>query len=620
MNDLARMPKNLSAIKFGKAGFRVLPVPPNEKGPKLPEWQLKATTDRAQIEKWWEENPDYNIGLLADGYLVVDIDVTNGGLENWHALTELLEPPPTFTVKTPRGGYHLRYRLPDGVQVGNPRDHPARGIDIRGQAGQSLAPGSDIDGKPYRILTEPENGIVPLLPKKKGELPAAVYAPEWLIRMCGKPVGKKAELAGIRLNEETENTVDAAIDYLQNRAPIAIQGEGGDGTTYEVAAELGDIGVDLDTAHHLMLEEWNERCDPPWDPDDLRVKVESGYRNRQNAIGIKNPDLGDKVFEGIDFGPGEEASMKKAPAEVKRHRWEFIDPHESRAIALKGRNPLVEGVFYEGEISVTYGRSGSRKSMFTMDMDYHIWMGRKWYGRAVTQGPTLWVGAEGGLGVHLRNETMWAFHKPEGPPFFGMLQASMNLLRSKEDFSALVGAMQRKQDHWKRPVAKITIDTLTAVSAGGDLNGSDMTAMLERVWTIREKIGKQVHINVIHHPGKDQTKGMRGSQTMYDGVDATIFVKKETKRSGTAYLGKQRDGEDDCELLRFVAKDIQLEPDEKGRPRSGQVIVARVAEGMLEVEETIQEQRPPTIKEQQPWIDMGISESTFWRRKREGKL
>lgn len=618
MGDLGRLPKNLSAMTFARAGFRVLPVPPNEKGPNLPEWQHKATTDRAQIEKWWEENPNYNIGLLADGFLVVDIDVTNGGLENWHALTELLEPPPTFTVKTPRGGYHLRYSLPEGEQVGNPRDHPARGIDIRGQAGQSLAPGSDIHGKPYRILTEPENGIVPLLPRKRGELPIAVYAPEWLIRMCGKPVGKKSELAGIRLNEETENTVEAAIDYLQNRAPIAVQGEGGDGTTYQVAADLGDIGVELDTAHHLMLEEWNDRCDPPWDPDDLRVKVESGYRNRQNGIGIKNPDIGDKVFEGVDFGPGEEASIGDAPAEVQLKaalppKKGFLTFEQSCQLALRGRDPLIDKVLYAGDISVTYGDSGARKSMMMMDMFFHIARGLEWHGhKCVEQTAAFWVAAEGGLSAHLRMRALMKHYRPEEPVPFGILEQPINLLRNAKDTLYLIDEIKRARDHYKQEIGLLEVDTYNAVASGSDEGVSDTGMMMEQFRLIRERIGRHLHINVTHHTGKDLTRGMRGSSSLRAGLEATIEVRKDHRRAGTAWLRKARDGESDVELLRFEAKDIDIGPDEKGRPLHSQVIVPRVVSGMAEVEKNVSMERP--------WEEMGISESTYWRRKRQGKL
>jgi hypothetical protein len=68
------------------------------------------------------------------------------------------------------------------------------------------------------------------------------------------------------------------------------------------------------------------------------------------------------------------------------------------------------------------------------------------------------------------------------------------------------------------------------------------------------------------------------------GVDATLRVKKDTKTSGTVFVEKQRDGEDNFELLRFEAKTISLEPDTKGRSVTGQVIVPRVAVGITEIE------------------------------------
>lgn len=583
MGDLGRLPKNLSAMTFARAGFRVLPVPPNEKGPNLPEWQHKATTDRAQIEKWWEENPNYNIGLLADGFLVVDIDVTNGGLENWHALTELLEPPPTFTVKTPRGGYHLRYSLPEGEQVGNPRDHPARGIDIRGQAGQSLAPGSDIHGKPYRILTEPENGIVPLLPRKRGELPIAVYAPEWLIRMCGKPVGKKSELAGIRLNEETERTVEAAIDYLQNRAPIAIQGEGGDGTTYQVAAELGDIGVDLDTAYHLMLEEWNERCREPWEPDDLRVKVESGYRNRQNAIGIKNPDLGDKVFEGVDFGPGEEASIEDAPPTVQaraklkkklgpKEGWQTVGFFEAAARAFThGNEPLVDGLLDQGAMSVIYGESNSGKSFAKMDMDYHISMGLPWQGMETTRSLTLWLAAEGGNGIYKRFQGLMQHYKPKEEPWFDTLQRPLDLLDPDGDLNGVLDLIKRTEDRTGRAVGNITIDTLSRVLAGGNENGPEDMGQLVRHFDMIRHYSEHAHLCIIHHSGKMAAAGARGHSLLRAATDTEIEVTKE----GLFSVKKQRDLDSEWEF-KFELRQLQLGKDRRGKEITSAVVIARV--------------------------------------------
>ena len=71
------------------------------------------------------------------------------------------------------------------------------------------------------------------------------------------------------------------------------------------------------------------------------------------------------------------------------------------------------------------------------------------------------------------------------------------------------------------------------------------------------------------------------------GVDTTIEIKKDSRTSGTVFLKKQRNGEDEKELLRFEAKTIELEPDEKGNEVTGQVIVPRVTSAMDEVAEKL---------------------------------
>ena len=43
--------------------------------------------------------------------------------------------------------------------------------------------------------------------------------------------------------------------------------------------------------------EYNERCEPPWDPSDLAIKVRNGYRYAQNALGAKSVKAD---FEGVE--------------------------------------------------------------------------------------------------------------------------------------------------------------------------------------------------------------------------------------------------------------------------------------------------------------------------------
>ncbi len=93
----------------GLACFYCFPVLPSRKEPAIKNNLELATTDAAQIDKWWTENPDYNIRggpTHLSGNIVLDIDpplgfVTLQGLEAAHC-----KLPLTRTFTTPRGGLH----------------------------------------------------------------------------------------------------------------------------------------------------------------------------------------------------------------------------------------------------------------------------------------------------------------------------------------------------------------------------------------------------------------------------------------------------------------------------------------------------------------------------------
>ena len=72
-----------SAISYAEQGFNVLPLKPYGKEPATKHGLYDATNDVSQIESWWNENPNYNIGIsTGDGFAVIDLDVNHGRSEN----------------------------------------------------------------------------------------------------------------------------------------------------------------------------------------------------------------------------------------------------------------------------------------------------------------------------------------------------------------------------------------------------------------------------------------------------------------------------------------------------------------------------------------------------------
>lgn len=92
-----------------------------------------------------------------------------------------------------------------------------------------------------------------------------------------------------------DNAIRRAEHYLLKEAPLAVEGQGGDETTFKVAARLKDFGVPELTAARMLVDRWNPRCLPPWSFDDLCNKVYNAYRYGQAAPGSASPEA--------DFAP-----------------------------------------------------------------------------------------------------------------------------------------------------------------------------------------------------------------------------------------------------------------------------------------------------------------------------
>lgn len=147
--------RHAAAHIYAQLGLKVMPIRPGRKEPLTAHGSLDATNDHDQIDLWWSQWPDANVGI-ATGSVVDVID-----LDGWDAqqrFSRIQDHPWILgAVETPRsGGMHL-YVLATGL--GN-RAGILPGIDFRGKGGYVLAPPSviirsdqvnDAEGKYYWV-------------------------------------------------------------------------------------------------------------------------------------------------------------------------------------------------------------------------------------------------------------------------------------------------------------------------------------------------------------------------------------------------------------------------------------------------------------------------------------
>jgi hypothetical protein len=171
---LAAVEREAAAITYLRQGYRVIPVQPDRKEP-WQEWSqlYKHGVSANDISRWFEAEPNMNIGLVAgrysrirpDGYFAsLDIDYgdksrSNGAvMPDW--LVEAVKGLGTPVVRTPSGGCQVWVwvdYLDDAVN--SHRDIGGVTIDLRVEKQNCLAPPSTVNGIPYRFDDEAQTEL-----------------------------------------------------------------------------------------------------------------------------------------------------------------------------------------------------------------------------------------------------------------------------------------------------------------------------------------------------------------------------------------------------------------------------------------------------------------------------
>jgi len=152
-----------AALAHAKNGFYVIPLIENSKRPLISDWQNRATTNPLQIDSWWSEHPNANIGIACEvsNLIVIDLDKSKGALppSPWRELgvkdgedvfkeicknaedSQLFD---TYTVQTPSGGRHLYFydqniAIKQGAEVNG-----WWRVDTRSKGGYIVAEGSSL--------------------------------------------------------------------------------------------------------------------------------------------------------------------------------------------------------------------------------------------------------------------------------------------------------------------------------------------------------------------------------------------------------------------------------------------------------------------------------------------
>ncbi|WP_080003499.1 AAA family ATPase [Burkholderia pseudomallei] len=227
---------------------------------------------------------------------------------------------------------------------------------------------------------------------------------------------------------------------------------------------------------------------------------------------------------------------------------------------------LVRGVLPATGFAAVYGPSGSGKSFLALDLCAAIAGGSEWFGRRVTAAPVVYVCLEGEAGLSKRAKA-WSVRNKRGlPGRLRFITQPLDLRQSSDidDLSTAVLAAGGRG-------GLLVVDTLNRAAPGADENAStDMGEIIEASKELQRRTGGVVLL--VHHTGKDGTKGLRGHSSLYAALDAAIEVNRSDDRREWS-IAKSKD-DADGERTAFVLRVVELGEDEDGEPVTSCIVEA----------------------------------------------
>lgn len=307
--------------------------------------------------------------------------------------------------------------------------------------------------------------------------------------------------------------------------------------------EAVTLGLDLDAPAELLRVAMTND-----DAPEGRTAAAMQAVERLKAGAVDAMDQLDRIVREHGKAEGSTAEAPavnvKAPARPARFRFETAADLEAEADVDSVF--IVEDLIEAGTLFVLYGNPGAGKSAIILDMLLRIAHGLPWAGRATTRTGVLYLSPEGPKGLKRRYKA-WHTHMREnghvvgGAPF-EVLRQQVDLYGSDIGINAIAEQVRTFKRRHGIACGIVVVDTLRQALVGGDENSArDIGTFTQKLTSLRDAYG--VVCGIVHHDGKDASRGAAGSTAIIGNVDIELAVEKpKGSRLGTIRAGKMRDG------------------------------------------------------------------------------
>ncbi len=362
-------------------------------------------------------------------------------------------------------------------------------------------------------------------------------------------------------------------------------------TLLSIAGSMRKNGLGESAIYAALTVANNESCVPPLDDSEVATISRSVARYERDAMPFE-------VLGKDNLPPG------ARPIPVANGYALLSDADLAKLPPIKWS---VKGVLPQTGVAAIYGASGSGKSFAVLDLAQKIATGSPWFGYRTTPCSVLYLCLEGSGGLAGRVAAYRLRHGSTSQNISYLTQP-FSLLESG-DIDALIDAIKAAGG-----AEVVVIDTLNRASSGADENDSRAMGLIIAASTrLQAAIGGLVIL--LHHTGKDPTKGLRGHSSLHGALDAAIEVRREGNRR--LWCNTKSKDSADGQTHDFKLQVVQLGIDEDSDSITS-CVIEPTSESAFEVQDTFkrQSQRAPILTlihefyRRGEWVSVSVQSST----------
>ena len=202
-------------------------------------------------------------------------------------------------------------------------------------------------------------------------------------------------------------------------------------------------------------------------------------------------------------------------------------------------NYLIDNFLPANKFGVVFGRSDSYKSFQVIDWGCCIATGQTWNSLETEQGLVVYIAGEGAQGARKRVKAWELSNNIEAENFITIGSAVM--MNETDGILQLISTLTDIEKECDRSVDLVIIDTLARCNSGEENSTTDMGLFIQGCDKVKEMFNTTVL--AVHHSGKDDSKGARGSSSLYSASDFEYKVSKKDELKFELKCTKMKDSE-----------------------------------------------------------------------------